>query len=273
MLAYFTPYSNPINGERGVHMTVERSLANVENRGTLATWFHEFGHHIDSIVGGLPRWESYEYKDNLFGKTIKAEVDEYAKAKQAEMLKRETERANALPYEDIANVRDLYRRNVVTYAQYKRHAQILIDYDMVRGLTREQASIEYGMTAKEYDTITKAGQKSEKAIRSAIARRASRMELVYDDMGREITQGGLSTQLALGDIVEGATNGRAQDTYGHGKGYWKRDDKNLTLEAFAEFHSAECIYSERPEILDKMIERLPRSYAVYQEIVREMIEA
>jgi hypothetical protein len=98
------------------------------------------------------------------------------------------------------------------------------------------------------------------------------MELVYDEMGREITREGLSTQLALGDIVEGATKGRAQDTYGHGKGYWK-DDENFALEAFAEFHSAECIYAERPEILDKMIERLPRSYAVYQEIVREMIEA
>ena len=267
MLAYYTPY-----GARGVYMTVERSLANVENRGTLATWFHEFGHHIDNIVGGRSRWESYEYKDNLFGKTLRDEVSEYANAKHQEMLRRETERANALPFEDIANVRDLYRRNVLTYAQYKRHAPIILEYDMVRELTKEQARDEYGMTAKEYDSVTKAGQKSEKAIRSAIARRASRMELVYDEMGREITQGGLSTQLALGDIVEGATKGRAQDTYGHGKGYWK-DDENLALEAFAEFHGAECIYSERPEILDKMIERFPRSYAVYQDIVTEMIEA
>jgi len=92
-------------------------------------------------------------------------------------------------------------------------------------------------------------------------------------MGREITQGGLSTQLALGDIVEGATKGRAQDTYGHGKGYWDGQSHYLSMEAFAEFNSAECIYSERPEILDKMVERLPRSYAVYQDIVREMVEA
>ena len=271
--AYFVSYDGPDYGKRGVHMTVERSLANTSNRGTLSTWFHEFGHHIDNVAGGGRfRYVSYDYKDNLFGKTIKAEVDEYAKAKQKEMLRRETERANALPFEEVADVRDLYRRNVVTYAQYKRHAPILLEYDMVRGLTREQARDEYGMTAKEYDSITKAGQKSEKAIRSAIARRASRMELVYDEMGREITRDGLDTQLALGDIVEGATKGRAQDTYGHGKSYWKGDDK-LSHEAFAEFHSAECIYAERPEILDKMIERFPRSYAVYQEMVAEMIDS
>jgi hypothetical protein len=267
--AFFRRY-NTTDGPRGVYLTAARSLENISNRGTLATWFHEFGHNIDNLVDGIRgTYFSHTHNGGEFAATLRDEVDSHIRAKQAEVVKRETERANALPFEQVADVRDLYRRGVITWRQYNTHSKRMAEYGKIRDKGIDQT----GMDKAEYNRVTREGKKSEQALRKAIAKDASRMEVVYREMGREITRGGLDTQLAVGDIFEGSTNGRCQDTYGHGgKSYWDTRGEHLSTEAFAEFFSAECIYSERPEVLDKMIEMLPKSYEAYRRLVEEALK-
>ena len=50
------------------------------------TVFHEFGHSIDKL-NGIAKYISSKYKENLFAKTIKKEVDNMVKAKQEELKK------------------------------------------------------------------------------------------------------------------------------------------------------------------------------------------
>lgn len=73
----------------------------------------------------------------------------------------------------------------------------------------------------------------------------------------------------LSDILEGATNGKISCGYGHGKKYWTdrtfygvRD--GLATEAFAEM--SDSTFSN-PESLEAIKQYLPKSYAVYEEMI------
>lgn len=255
----------------GVHMTVKRSVENAGNRGTLATWFHEFGHNIDNIAKGTRfGMLSDEWMDGKFRKALQEDVGEYVKARHAEIKRRASEMAEAMSFDEVSNLKLLRGQNRITYTQYNKYVDAMEEYKAIRGLSEEEAARQFGYSAKDYRDAMRAGERAEKAIRKAIASRESTIAVAYREIGREITSDGLDTQLALGDIFEGATKGKASDTYGHGKSYWDGAGRSLAHEAFAEFYSAECIYSERPQIFDKMMERLPRAYAAYAEMTEEL---
>jgi SPP1 gp7 family putative phage head morphogenesis protein len=96
--------------------------------------------------------------------------------------------------------------------------------------------------------------------------------LAYSAVEREIkahSGGGLAIA-DLSDIVEGATNARIQCGYGHGKSYWAKlmgVDEKLATEAFAEMTSATIANGESLKVLK---EYLPKSYAMYEEMIKEI---
>lgn len=71
---------------------------------------------------------------------------------------------------------------------------------------------------------------------------------------------------AISDIVEGVTKGKAQAGFGHGKSYWK--SVNVELEAFAEFWESVV----NPEQWETLREYLPKSTAIFKEMIKEAIK-
>lgn len=68
----------------------------------------------------------------------------------------------------------------------------------------------------------------------------------------------------LSDMLEGATGSKIRCGAGHGKSYWKTDDR-LATEAFAEMFSATIA---NPESLAVIKQYLPKSYDTFLEIIR-----
>lgn len=78
----------------------------------------------------------------------------------------------------------------------------------------------------------------------------------------------------LCDIVEGATNAKISCVAGHGKKYWADRtiggiSDGLATEAFAEMTDSTFANSGSLKLIKK---HLPKSYAVYQEIVKEILK-
>lgn len=264
--AFFDPAEGIINGKerhRGVQMNVRRSLDNVSKRGTLSTWFHEFGHHIDNLASGRQYgWGSH---DDGFGDVLKNEVDGIIKARQ--------KKANA-ELKALRKSRDL--RGMLDKGIVGRWNRRTVDdyYDVLDHIDDDD-----WLKANHYyfiRTLDGTEARRDKAWEvfakwADVPQRNIPIKDIRERYGWEITDSGKTTQLALGDIFEGATRGQCKDTYGHGTSYWDTQNKGLALEAFAEFYSAECCYSENPEVLDKMIETLPKSYEAYRKIVKGML--
>lgn len=277
--AYFSPRD-------GVHMHVQRSLENVGDRGALSTWFHEFGHHIDNSfmrMNGGHGYESSQYDDNAFGKTLKREVEAYIRSVQKadndtlRSLKANRDLQGLFDGKFIGTYDIDGMANRIAVRDYYEILAHINDNDWLLSRASDYDYWRDSM-ARRFRTIanTPLGQREDKVWSvfshlTGVPERNVPIQVARDKVGREITDGGRNIQLALGDIYEGATRGKCQDTYGHGRNYWDSEGRNLSEEAFAEFFSAECIYSERPEILDTMIQRFPDSYATYQQIVEAML--
>lgn len=261
--AYFTH-----RGNRGVSMNVRNSLDDVGDRGTLATWFHEFGHHIDNLSNDAYKFSytSVDYGNRMFHDTLKREVAANIKEVQASM----TARLNELKRD--RDIMGMYNEGLLPWhsrysaTMYQQAREHIDDADWLRA--HHLPSVAHKSTVEEreerlYKKFSEDAQVPKRVVPIKNARQRA---------GKEITEAGHDTQLALGDIYEGATKGECQDTYGHTNGYWEYDDK-LPKEAFAEFYSAECIYSVRPEVLNVMMKRLPDSYEAYKRIVGVILDA
>lgn len=86
---------------------------------------------------------------------------------------------------------------------------------------------------------------------------------------KALTGGGLAIG-DLSDMLEGATDGRIQCGYGHGKSYWKKIfgvDEKLGTEAFAEMTSATVTNKESLNVIKQY---LPKSYQVYQDMIKDL---
>lgn len=255
---------------RGVQMNLQRSLENVNNRGTLATWFHEFGHNIDSSIGRISKRYGYfsaQSNDNAFGTTLKLEVENRIKEQQ---------RVDNALLKRLRSERDM--RGLLDNGLIERWQRGRVDeyYEVMEHIDDEGwlMSRHYGQIITRVPEDKRADKVWELFSQMvSVPTRNMPIQKVRDKIGREITEAGRNTQLAVGDIFEGATRGRCQDTFGHGASYWDSNGFTLAEEAFAEFYSAECIYSEKPEILDTMIEYLPKSYEAYQQLVEMMLDA
>ena len=72
----------------------------------------------------------------------------------------------------------------------------------------------------------------------------------------------------LSDIIQGATDGRVSIGGGHGIDYWLSSPANLSCEAFAEMFESSIANKMQIDTIKKY---LPKSYAVYQEILSDML--
>ncbi|MBQ3834638.1 MAG: hypothetical protein II816_03910 [Elusimicrobia bacterium] len=86
----------------------------------------------------------------------------------------------------------------------------------------------------------------------------------YAAVEREIRSIPALSRADLSDIVEGATKGRVQAGFGHGKSYWSGSDENLATEAFAEMLDSTF---GNPDSLEVIKKYLPESYQVFQEML------
>jgi hypothetical protein len=251
--------------DRGVHLNLQRDLDGTE-QGPLAVWFHEFGHNIDYLCGREWNALSTYYDSGKFSDTLSDEVTAFIKGRQRQL--------NAmLMRRDLRGLQDagmFSRLDADSIRDYYEALEHISDPDWLRD--NGHISVAHALRVGGEDVAKdKLWQRTARWM--GLPERSVPIAKVREIVGNEITASGLDTQLALGDIFEGATRGKCQDTYGHGRSYWDADGSHLAKEAFAEFYSAECIYAEKPEVLDAMIDRLPRSYEVYKSIVEAMIGA
>ena len=86
----------------------------------------------------------------------------------------------------------------------------------------------------------------------------------YGVVEREIRSIPALSRVDLSDIVEGATKGRVQAGFGHGKSYWSGSDENLATEAFAEMMDSTF---GNPDSLEVIKKYLPQSYQVFQDML------
>ena len=184
-----------------------------------STVFHESGHAIDSLAArlGSPngQWHfSSTYKDALFPKTIKQEVDDWVSAILADMKAHKTD----------------------------------FQYWVDQGWITQQYADYY------------AGQVGFKVTK----------KMAYDAVKREIQSLEPLQMCDISDILEGATRGKIVCGVGHGGGsYWTNRSYNgvdwgLGTEAFAEMTSATMTC---PESLATIQKYLPKSYALYEEML------
>lgn len=184
-----------------------------------STTFHESGHAIDGLAAqlGSPngQWHfSSTYKDGLFPKTIKEEVDDWVKSILSDMK------------------------------AHKSDFQYWVDKGWIT-----QGWADYY-----------ASQANFKPLKS----------MAFQAVKQEI-QGLEPLQMCdISDILEGATRGKIQCGVGHGGGsYWTNRayngiDWGLGTEAFAEMTSATMAC---PESLETIKKYLPKSYALYEEML------
>lgn len=92
----------------------------------------------------------------------------------------------------------------------------------------------------------------------------------YKAIQKEIMQIPSIGRSDLSDLLEGATDGRIQCGYGHGKSYWKKlmgIDEKLATEAFAEMTSATIANGDS---LATIKQYLPKSYKMYEDMLKEI---
>lgn len=127
------------------------------------TVFHEFGHSIDKL-NGIAKYISSQYKENLFAKTIKKEVDNMVKAKQEELKK---EYANLKDidkdiYKSFTNKAAAYRDITEEFRENLEMIELGDISDILEGATmgKIQCGIGHGKVywqkRKEYGLATEA---------------------------------------------------------------------------------------------------------------------
>jgi len=97
--------------------------------------------------------------------------------------------------------------------------------------------------------------------------------IAYSLLEKEIKNIPEMARSYLSDILEGATDGKIQAGFGHGKSYWKERTYGdiaygLATEAFAEMTSATFT---NQEALDAIKKYIPKSYKVFEEMIKNLI--
>lgn len=257
-----------------VRLDVAQTFAD-RRQPSMNTWFHEFGHHIDYISTGLgtfmekraagiaigDMYASTKFKGNLFGKTLKAEAAAYVDAAHARIKAQASARLDALDLDGLCNDGML---SVSTCNMMQMKA---IEYKRVTSPDFDAA--EYGYTVddvkrvKGYKKEVAAAVRKDPQYKAAIAKRRA-----YQEVANEIRALTDAQKADLSDIFEGATGGKVNGGWGHGKSYWDNGNRALAKEAFAEFYSAQI---SNPESLAILKQYLPKSAAVFEDII-EAIE-
>lgn len=97
--------------------------------------------------------------------------------------------------------------------------------------------------------------------------------MAYNSLQKEIQQLQPKEKSDLSDILEGATNGKITCGFGHGSSYWKSRiyggvSDGLATEAFAEMVDSTFT---NPESLAAIKKYLPKSYAIFEEMIENLL--
>ena len=216
--AYFSPFGN------NIYWNVDSDSAGSKLRPKYSTFFHESGHWLDynlnkrfeGIVGGI----STNYNNNLFGKTIRKEVNDWVDSVNKDL-------------------RESFKTN---------------KYD-IEWLKTNHIISNYGESSINY--WVEHGYSMNDAIDRVVGNYSKRY--AYAQIEREISALTDLEKQDLSDILEGATSARIQCGWGHGKKYWSGTG-NLETEAFAEITSAYISNPDSLETLRKYLPETMKVY-------------
>lgn len=272
--AHFSP------SKGGVNLNVEETFSDAVE-AKMATWFHEFGHQIDYLampfdIPKLPRAERYKayastsYKDNLFGNTIKAELDAIVDAKHKVFKDEAKTFIESVGDKEIADSAKEWSWNgKISAKTYEDNRRTLRAYSRV--LADDFNPEEWGYTEREIADIIKDGKKAVANIRRSYVTTTAKKDEAYKAVAQEARLIPSGARANLSDILEGASGAKIRAGWGHGASYWKDGDAyagiknaNLAKEAFAEMFDA---YTSSPESLKVLKEWLPESCKVFDEIM------
>lgn len=238
-----------------IYWNAQADAAGSTQRKPFSTHYHESGHGADywlgrehrrvlGATGGVTQlgyypggYFSQHWQNGRFGKTIIDEVQEWVNRIDKEM---KTEfKANK------TNVAWLFDNKYLSSYGYDR-LEMLAKF---KGITIEDVLAGRGGPSQWLPSYSK--------------------KRAYETIEKEIkrinaSDGGDSKVHALSDIVEGATKGKIQGGWGHGKSYWNRIP--VELEATAEMMEA---YVSGPESLETLRKYLPKSVACFDEMMTD----
>lgn len=247
----------------GVTMNLKADMENTR-RGNMSTWFHEFGHHIDGVASGREwQWVS---RDKGLSKAVSEEVNAHVN----EVHKR-------LKAQHKTAVKALDKRDMIPAIEYMEQNSNLrylpgMYRDALEHIGDKAWFEEEGYPPRLVTTADDQVKFLISDIRDKLEGMKPAKAKAYHMVEGEIRQMTDAEKHSLSDMYEGATKGKVQAGWGHGKRYWSKNEDYQSVEAFAEFYSAECIYSETPQTLDTLKKYLPKSYERYREILKGMAE-
>lgn len=93
--------------------------------------------------------------------------------------------------------------------------------------------------------------------------------MVYSAIEKEVKAMTMVENADLSDILEGATKGKIQCGFGHGKSYWSQAEHKLSTEAFAEMFDSSVA---NPVQLEAIKKYFPESYKVFEEILDAILK-
>lgn len=247
----------------GVNLNVAQTFADTRE-GSMVTWFHEFGHNIDYLTNN--GYYSKKYKNGLFGKTIRNEVDTKVKSIQKELrdkVRKEIEN-ESITRDYISN---LYFNDLISDKIRSEVDQPIRRYERLRRKGDDETlKNEFFYSQDEIDFYKKQYDEAVEKVKKEVIKRGSRKKLAYKELEKEVRALTDAQKADLSDILEGATLAKIQAGWGHGKTYWGLSD-NLSCEAFAEMFSA---YMANPDSLEMLRKYLPESVKVFDEMIAEL---
>ena len=211
-----------------------------------STYFHETGHGVDWKIGrekGM-LYYSQNWNNGEFSRTIRSEVGSMVEQRASE-LKAEFKKHRS-DFEWLkANgyLSDFAERNLRQYANWA-------------GVSFEDVFSGKVKVDRLYRDLVPKFSK-DKAYKS------------IEDEVKQLIRGsddGNWKAHSLSDILEGATSGKIQAGWGHGKSYWSGID--VSIEAFAEISEA---YVSGPESLEVLRQWLPETVKTYDRMIAEYL--
>lgn len=203
------------------------------------TWFHEFGHNIDHLEapsGNAWSTLSFEYGNGAFPAKLREEARGYCIKAKGEMTQW------AVSKIDGSNDGEAYLRGR------------LADKLRGMGLISDDAAHDY-----KWNRIDKDGLKAslkKPTLTGAYKYVAERLAELPDNERADVS-----------DLLGGATNMRCREGWGHfGRGYWDKEGRHLSTEAFAEMSAASFTSQES---LGKIKQIFPESYEMFLKMTRE----
>ena len=93
--------------------------------------------------------------------------------------------------------------------------------------------------------------------------------MAYNAIEKEVKELTMVVNANLSDILEGATKGKIQCGFGHGKSYWSQAEHKLSTEAFAEMFDSSVCNTVQFEAIKKYF---PESCKIFEEILDAILK-